>query len=282
MSYAIGIKKNLKEPDPKLVVSKIPSIDLIYLINLDLRPEKLKRMLEKLDRFGIEPNRMAAIYGWALPDEVFQDVGLKFGPGMQWRASQILRRSGAFLQLQPPMESSVFHPRMTHGAVGTTLSHLSVLQHAYNANCQKIWVLEDDVTLQSDPHELSASIEKLDHLAGSDGWDVLYTDDVTHFEPFPPDTIYRPDMPDVDCEPMFEKTKIGDDFYKIGGRCQAHSMIIQRSGIEKILNFAMSRGIYLPYDVEIAFIPGIRFFNLTKNVVWGGVLENSDTDRRNF
>lgn len=263
----------------QLKLCNIKNIDCIYLINLAQRPEKLERSLTQLSSF--HPNRLAAIYGWNLPNETFEDVGFKLAPGMEWEKSVLLRQGTKHPVTAPCYGSAVYYPRMSHGAVGTALSHLSALQNAIDAHFETIWVLEDDITVQSNPHQLSEYIEKLDALA-KDGWDILYTDDLAFFEPFTPGTVYRPDMPDVDFEPMFERKTFGDDFYQIGGRCQAHSYIIRRSAMEKILQFEKTRGIYLPYDVEIAFVPNMRFFNLKHNIVIGGTLQNSDTIHRYF
>ncbi|MBF8263343.1 MAG: glycosyltransferase 25 family er [Parachlamydiales bacterium] len=281
MSYKENIQKYLIK-NQTLKTSRIKNIDSVFLINLDQRPEKLERVLGQLEPFNIDPNRLPAIYGWTLLNAVYEDVGFKLQPGMEWKGSIFLRQSGSMRVNQACYGSAIYYPRMSHGAVGTYISQLSVLQNAYDAHFQTVWVLEDDVTVQTDPHQLSKYIEKLDQLVGPDGWDILYTDDGTHFEPFTPGTVWRPDMPDINFDPFYEYSPAGADFYRIGGRCQAHSFIIRRSGIEKILNFAFQHGIYLPYDVEIAFVPGLRFFNLKANVVSGGTLSNSDTIRRYF
>ena len=60
--------------------------------------------------------------------------------------------------------------------IGCALSHLSVIRNAYDAGYQTIWVLEDDIAVEQDPHRLSALIDKLDSLVGKEGWDILYTD----------------------------------------------------------------------------------------------------------
>lgn len=201
---------------------------------------------------------------------------------MNWKGSIYLRQTGVQKVLQPSYGSAIFYPRMTHGAVGTALSHLSILQNAYDARAELIWILEDDITVNADPRCLSAYTEKLDGLVGKNGWDILYTDDLAYFEPFTPGTVWRPDVPSMNFDPLFERKELSQDFYQIGGRCQAHSLIMRRSGIRKILEFSKQHGIYLPYDVEIAFVPEIRFFNLKHNVVVGGTLDNSDTIRRYF
>jgi GR25 family glycosyltransferase involved in LPS biosynthesis len=275
------IEKHLVKIDV-LEASTVPNVDCTYLINLDQRREKLEHTLNQFSPYQITMNRLPAIYGWNLTDEVFDDVGMKLKEGMEWHKSIRMFQNRSEKLVQPCYGQAVFYPRMSHGAVGTALSHLSILQNAHDARFETIWVLEDDVTVQKDPRLISHYIEKLDSLVTKKGWDVLYTDDVTFFEPFTPGTVYRPDMPDLDFEPLFVRKALDRDFYKIGGRCQAHSMIIRKSGIEKILNFEKKRGIYLPYDVEIAFVPEMRFYNLKHNIVKGGTLENSDTIRRYF
>ena len=57
-----------------------------------------------------------------------------------------------------------------------------------------------------------------------------------------------------------------------------HSMILKRSGAEKILNFFSKRGMFLPYDDELAFIPGLKMYNL-KNPITSHQEEISDTNR---
>jgi len=269
-------------PIDKLIGSNIKNIDLIYLINLDQRPEKLERTLSQLSPYGIVPNRFSAIYGWTLADEVFEDIGLKVAPGMNWRGSVYLRQKYSLLVLKPTYGSAIFYYRMSHGAVGCTLSHLSILQNAYEANAESIWILEDDVTVNANPHCLSDYIEKLNDLVGKDGWDVLYTDNYDYFAPFTPGTNFRPDMPSMNFEPLFLRKDLGSDFVQIGGRCHTHSLIVRRSGIRKILEFSKRNGIYLPYDIEIAFVPEIRFFNLKHNIVIGETWENSDTTIKHF
>jgi GR25 family glycosyltransferase involved in LPS biosynthesis len=277
----IIIEKHLKPIDSFPNVSSINGLDCVFLINLDQRPEKLERSLKQLTPFEIFPNRFSAIYGWTLAEQVIEDIGMKLEPGMDWRGSISLHKPWARRITAPSVGSACFYPRLSRGAIGCTLSHLSILQSALNANHQTIWILEDDFTVNADPHCLSEYIEKLDAITDK-SWDILYTDDTAHFDPFTPGTVYRPDMPDIDFEPLYEHKALEDDFYHIGGRCQTHSMVIRRSGMQKILDFEKDRGIYLPYDIEISFIPGIKLFNLSQNVVCGGSIENSDTIRKNF
>ncbi len=281
------IDQYLKRPEKALSASKINNIDAVYLINLDQRPDKLRSMRDKLAPFGVIPQRLPAIYGWGLSQDVLQDIGLQFQPGMNGGRDMVYKP--CLRPLEPrevPLDAShygraCFHPRTTPGAIGCMLSHLSLLQDALDQQAQTIWILEDDVTVQENPHLLSARIEDLDHLTGGE-WDILYTDDRTWFEPFTPGTVWRPDL-SLNYEALYEHSPAGDRFFRIGGRCQAHSLIMRRSGMEKILAFLKERGMFMAYDVEIAFVPNIKMYSLREEIVWGGLLTNtSDTDLRYF
>lgn len=263
-------------------------IDDIYLINLDERPAKLHQMLQQLAPFSIRPCRLPAIYGWGLSMDALQDIGLQFQPGMDGGEEKIYKPCLRPLEVRTaPLDAShygkaCFHPRLTPGAIGCMLSHLSVLQDALEKNYQTIWILEDDARVEKNPHLLSERIEELDALTGGD-WDILYTDDRTHFDPFTPGTVWRPDLQELEYEPLYEHSPLGQGFYRIGGRCQAHSLIVRQRGVRKILEFLKTRGMFMAYDVEIAFVPEIKMFSLENEIVWGGLLSNtSDTDLRYF
>ena len=47
----------------------------------------------------------------------------------------------------------------------------------------------------------------------------------------------------------------------------AHSLIIRRSGMKKILDFYKTRHIFIPYDHELSVVPDIRMFNLRYDLV---------------
>ena len=68
------------------------------------------------------------------------------------------------------------------------------------------------------------------------------------------------------------------EFRRISGRFMIHSMVLKRSGAEKILEFFSKRGMFLPYDDELAFIPGLKMYNL-KNPITSHQEEISDTNR---
>jgi GR25 family glycosyltransferase involved in LPS biosynthesis len=279
-------------------VHQIKNIDFIYLINLDQRPEKLARATLEFSNHGLEFFRFPAIYGWGLPRSTFDDLGVLFLPGMRFRQpNRDIAYNGRIL-LDPtsvpnpdlageyPVLGPEFHFKrcfsvsMKGGAVGCTLSHLSILQDAFDRNYNVIWIVEDDLKIGEDPYRLGDWIDRLNEQVSPSGWDILYTDCATYFRGWGDlEWIWRPDL-EIDYNQLLSTKDLGQ-FLKIGGRGHTHSLIINRSGIEKILQFYKAQGMFLPYDMELSIIPGIRLYNLKHNVV----TQNhtiSDTVRKNF
>ena len=278
-----------KDTGEKIEKNIIKEIDFVYLINLDLRPEKLQRTLLQLNPYKINPHRFSAVYGAGLSLTAINNVGVKFSPGMRggdFAVNFSSEKNGARdinLLTNDCIGRTFFFRTMTPGAIGCTLSHLSVLQDAYDSNYQTIWVMEDDVVVKMDPHALSLLIEKLEALVGQDGWDILYTDldvmdnatnaDRQMFEKDLTADLWffsRPDMDLTDRSSFAKRTILSEDFVKIGSRERTHSMIIRRSGMKKILDFEKENHIFMPYDHELAVVPGIRLFSLRYDLVTCG------------
>src|ERR1700744_788748 len=65
---------------------------------------------------------------------------------------------------------------LSRGAIGIVMSHLSILQDAYDSGYETIWVMEDDIEFIRNPLVISDLIDKLDTIVGKSGWDILFTD----------------------------------------------------------------------------------------------------------
>ena len=146
---------HFKKAPNKSDVHKFRNIDFVYMINLDQRPEKYEHSLRQLEPYGIVPYRFSAVNGWELTCEDINDVGLKFEKGM---------REGIFgtayypnNNLDPTHEfiskpgQAYFCHCMAKGTIGICLSHLSVLQDAFDSGFDLIWVMEDDIEVLQDP-----------------------------------------------------------------------------------------------------------------------------------
>lgn len=258
----------------------IQGIDYIYLINLDKRPEKFQYSLAQFTPYNLNIQRFSAIYGWGLSAAVINDIGVRYAPGM-WNGLENALHfplhwngSSQFVKINDSCYGMTFFSGWTTpGAIGCTLSHLSVLYDAYVSGHETVWVLEDDIGVVSDPHILTLRMQELDLLTDKE-WDILYTDhdyltlehpDLPIFKQLP--MKWRPDMPFFDLEPLLEHTAVGDHFFKIGSRNRTHSYLIRKSGMKKILAFYKEHGIFLPIDHELAFIPHLTFYVTREAIV---------------
>jgi GR25 family glycosyltransferase involved in LPS biosynthesis len=288
---------HLKPIPDKTEGHSIRNIDFIYMINLDERPEKFERSLQELYLYGITPYRFSAINGWNLTLEEINDLGLKLLPGMdlnmwgtRYRPKEPHEKyfdevpvpctnptcpcAGPIMWQHEPLQHygvTYFSHCSSRGMIGIALSHLSILHDALDSGYETIWVMEDDIQVIRNPHLLSDLIDKLDALLGKDGWDVLFTDrDIKNDKgEYVPCNYYarRPNFSPPDPYKFDKKYDISPDFRYVGSRYGAHSMILRRSGIEKILNFIKQYQIFLPYDIDYSLPPGMRFYTVREDVV---------------
>lgn len=269
---------HMAKVEGKSSIHNMRNIDFIYMINLDERPEKFAQASKELNQYGIYPYRFSAVNGWKLSLETINDVGLKYRPGMTSLFATCFPLEAGGQASHGFMKEdgrAYFGHCLVPGTIGIVLSHLSILYDAYNSGYETIWVLEDDVVAEKDPRVLSDLIDELDKTVGKDNWDVFFTDQDSRS----PDGKAVPAVgagkrPDMDCsleERYSEKytinKEISKDFRKISARFGAYSMIIRRSGIEKLLRFYGEHQIYLPYDLDYYLPEGINRYSLQYDVV---------------
>ena len=264
-----------KKIEHKSEIHKMGSIDFIYVINLDERPEKFEHTQNELKPYGIVPFRFSAVNGWKLSLEMLDQVGVKFGLGMttgQMGTSYLMEDNGlpSHEMIQIPGKTYFAHA-MSRGAIGIVLSHLSILQDAYDSGYETIWVMEDDIEVIQDPHLLLHMIDKLDDLVGKNGWDILFTDQDTKGQDgnYIPCTAYawRPNFSPPDPYRCQLKEDISPDFRRVGARYGAYSMIVRRSGMKKLLDFFKTYNIFLPFDMDYTLPPGIILMNVRNDIV---------------
>jgi GR25 family glycosyltransferase involved in LPS biosynthesis len=251
------------------------NIDFIYTINLDRRPEKFASCTEQLHPYGIDPFRFSAVNGWELTLEDINDVGVKFDGGMRggfWGTSYLPNGTGEpFHSIIGVPGQTYFCHCMARGPIGIVLSHLSVLQDAYDSGYDTIWVMEDDIQVIRDPHLISDYIDKLDARVGRDNWDMLFTDQDTKNQKgeYIPCRGFalRPNFAPAYLDKFSRRQDLDQDFRKVGARYGAYSVIVRRSGMEKILNFIKKYKIFLPYDMDFIFPKGMKMYVLKDEVV---------------
>lgn len=271
-----GFENHLKDVPDKSDIHSMRNIDFIYLINLDQRPEKLAKSQNQLHPYGIYPYRFSAVNGWELGIETINDIGLKMQPGMQggiWGSSYVMQNGELFFEheLMHVSEKTYFVHCMGRGTIGIALSHLSVLKDAYDSGYETIWVMEDDIDVLRDPRVIPDLIDRLDALVGEAEWDMLFTDiDYRNGEGnYVPCTGYapRPNFTPSDPNKFAKREWINADFTQVGARFGAHSMIVRRSGMKKMLDFIRQYAIFLPYDMDFVLPPEMKLFCLNYDVI---------------
>lgn len=271
-----GVQDYFKPALNKTGYHQIPNIDYIYIINLDERPEKLNNCLSQLEPFGIYPYRFSAVNGWKLPLSAFNELGVKWESWMAipnlWGTSYFPDGNGEpHHEIMSVVGRTYFCHCTARGTVGISLSHLSVLQDAYDSGYETIWVMEDDIHVQKDPNILSSLIKKLDDTVGHQSWDILFTDpDIKDLKGnYVPCTSHapRPNFRPSNPGRFAVNMNIGKDFKRIGNRFGAHSMIVRRSGMKKILDFIKTYNLFLPYDMDYTMPNDIKCYSLRYDVV---------------
>ena len=278
---------NLKKCKEKTDYHKMLGIDFIYMINLDQRPEKFLHSSAMLKNYDIHPYRFSAVNGWELSLDVLNDVGLKYHPNMTPLFATTFPFDGAgepSYEFMNEVGKTYFVHCISRGAIGCALSHISVLKDAWDCGYETIWVMEDDIEVIKDPNIISILIDKLDGLVGKENWDVLFTD--RDFMGRNGEYIIAygaAKRPDMDCSfkqrysnPYTEDRQISADFRKISARFGAHSMIIRRAGIKKLLDFAIEHKIFLAYDLDNYLAPDLNRYALTYDVVNNWIQAPSD------
>ncbi len=267
----------------KLAIHGMRNIDFIYMINLDKRPEKFEDCSRRLNPYGIYPYRFSAVNGWELPLEAITDVGLKYESWMKFGIMgtyYYLDGDNAIQHAHEPIQvegRTYFGHCVSRGAIAIVLSHLSVLQDSLDSGYETIWVLEDDIEVMRDPRVIPELIDKLDALVGKDGWDILFTDRDIRKKNGEYNPCYwcatRPNFTPWNTNVFAQRKAVSQDFQKIGSRWGSHSMILRRSGIQKILDFIKVYRIFFPYDMDYIF-PSDMFSDIQLYTVFDDVVSN--------
>ncbi|MDE3045270.1 MAG: glycosyltransferase family 25 protein [Verrucomicrobiota bacterium] len=269
-----GIETYFQPAKDKTGNYRLGNIDCIYVINLDERPEKWERTLNSLKTYGISPYRFSAVNGWKLSFQAIDELGIIFEPwmppgpiatvyrhvdGQEYIGYEIMKEIG----------TTYYCHSLSRGAIGCILSHLSILQDAYDSGYEIIWIMEDDIKVASNPQEIPFLISSLNHSAPD--WDVLFTDnEIKGPEGKPiPCMVIRP-RPLLELESLeFYRMRISlnADITKIGMRFGSASMVVKRSGMKKILDFFKIYKIYFPYDIDYFLVPGIQLYACNRDIV---------------
>ncbi len=281
----------LRLPSNKSEEHKIDGIDFIYMINLDERPEKFRQSSLELQFYGINPYRFPAVNGWKLPTAAMAEIGIKFEKGdlqEQFLGSTYLEEEGheyIHTELMQANGAAYFTRYLARGAIGIVLSHLSVLQDAYDSGYETIWVMEDDIDVLEDPRKIPELLDQLDQLVPD--WDIFFTDTDTK----DPEGIHvacralaaRPNVPIAPLSTFLQKFyPIGNNFFSTGMRYGAYSMILRRPAIKKILDYYQTYRVFIPYDMDFWLNPDLKMFYFNEDIVSHRAGAPSDNNKRRY
>ena len=215
--------------------SNLQSVDCIFVINLNRRPDKWARVEKLFQEQKLYVNRFPAIDGWQqLTDEAVRSL------------------------------VGNYQSSLNKGELGCLLSHVSILKEAYARGYSTIWIMEDDVEFVDDVQLIPKFLSAL--FSMDPDWDVFYTDtDGT----YPSLSIaFRPD--DLDHYPLeyyLKREVVGKGIMRTRQRFGAYSLLLSRKGIEKMLDYFTHVYLYEPIDIDMHYIPGIRQYSVIKDVV---------------
>lgn len=264
----------------------LQGFDALYLINLARRPEKLALSRAQLTPWGLTPSRVEAIDGRELTCAQLSQLGLLFQPWMeeniayQWHPTR-----GKQIGWTQPSSLTWFTRGSNKAAVAIVLSHLSAIYDAYARGFQRIWIVEDDISILENPHLLPAYIQELETVVGPDGWDILYTDPDTRTGDARNERLTRdqngerPDLPRLDKHSP--RNTISTHWFQYGTRYGTYSQCVSRAGMQKLLSFYHIFGIFSALDSDTHLIPGLRRYGLYQDLATHlfSVSDNLDCDR---
>lgn len=283
----------LKKPKQKAMKGHIDYVDFLYVINLDQRPEKFAFVTKQFAKFHIKPYRFSAVNGWELPAEVMGALGLNcnkrvpkklMGTYYEYNDREGLKEK--HISMYKASRPCLSHC-MSRGAVGIVLSHLSVIQDAFDSGFRRVWIMEDDIEILGDIRTIPKLIKETDR-ALPEGWDILYTDIDTKSNTGQQKPAFgmafRPDL-----VPMYSKKSalvqrksLTKSLTLLGNRFGAYSYILNRSGMKKILNYFKEHHMFFPYDMELIYIEGLKQVALTYNLVSTKINSPSDNGGPNY
>lgn len=223
-------------------MSGIPPIDCIYIINLQERKDKWTRVNALFNKKGLHPNRVNAMNGMNLSYKTYRELS---GP---------------------------YPFRVYASDYGWLLSFLSVLKDAYQREFECIWVCQDSVHFYGESKCIPLLLETLNEH--DPNWDIFYTDCgprivsdgiLAHKRSF----AYDP-RPGEKLKPFsyyLEQLRVNDDIVHIRQRVGMHSTILSRKGIKKILDYFTHVFVWSPLEINIHYIPGIREYSATRDIV---------------
>lgn len=127
------------------------TLDHIYMINLERRPERRLRMENLFRELGLDVEYFAAVDGKKLDVNIIKEMGIQLFEGY---------------------EDPYHHRQMTMGEIGCFLSHYRIWEKMIENNQNEVLIIEDDIRFESYFNDRAVSI--LDQARNSGEFDLIY------------------------------------------------------------------------------------------------------------
>ncbi|XP_064539541.1 glycosyltransferase 25 family member [Drosophila montana] len=126
------------------------NLDNIFMINLQRRPERRRKMEQLFVELGLQVEHFAAVDGKQLNAQLVQEMGISFLPGY---------------------EDPYHHRPMTMGEIGCFLSHYRIWQQIVQRQLRQVLILEDDIRFE--PY-FTGSAQRVLQQASKFDYDLIY------------------------------------------------------------------------------------------------------------
>ncbi len=248
LDYETNITDLFKPTSIEEKATGLDGIDCVYVINLDSRKEKWERTKQQLESQGVHSNRFSGVNGWDISQTILDDFWTKHG-------------------LDPDS------PPIPRGKLGCILSHLSVIQDAYDRGYERIWIFQDDIQIHRNLNLMSSYIEQLEII--DPNWGLLFADlDMNKYDKSGEflralciTGVYRHNQDTMPEEWYLERENINEDFQKIRMRYGFHSVVVSRTGMKLVLNYFKHVILQTHFDIDIHFIEGMNSYGLRDRIV---------------
>ncbi|XP_023300463.2 glycosyltransferase 25 family member [Lucilia cuprina] len=127
------------------------SLDHIYMINLERRPERREKMEKLFNVLGLDVEYFPAVDGQKLNHHILKEMGIKFLPGY---------------------EDPYHHRPMTMGEIGCFLSHYKIWEKMVEEKQEQVLILEDDIRFE--PYFKDKAESVMEQIRNVIEYDLVY------------------------------------------------------------------------------------------------------------
>lgn len=240
---------------PEISINAVNGIDAVIMVSAEKNSEPLALAKSSMEKYGL------ALCNFSLfvpTEEEIRSFGLLYKNDMKVSPVNILERGNKKFTLKtiPAISDRCFGPKLSLDQTLELIRFIKVIKLSLAKGYERIWILKEDVEISSDPRFLSEKIKELEILTDGN-WDILFTT--------PPSNGNRVEdrIDSTILNPKRVLNKIDlDPFWYMGIPEDSSSLVLSRSGMQKIIAHYQAHGIYFPFETECLYIPNIHIFSL--------------------